>query len=115
MSVNLHKITTHLPVIYHFIVCGCPCVSKKVARVLAINIPSLTSEDINKQHANSHIKDPKKKRKLNKSIKKELRTIIDSGTLNIKEQAKPNDVVYSSVESDTMKMETLISSKFKSM
>jgi hypothetical protein len=39
--------------------------------------------------------DPKKKIRWIKTLKKLINTIMDSGTLKNKEQAKPNDVVVS--------------------
>jgi hypothetical protein len=50
-------------------------------------------------------KDPKKKRVCIKSLKKELNTIIESGTLNTNEQASPNDVVVSTTESNKIKLD----------
>jgi hypothetical protein len=50
-------------------------------------------------------KDPQKKSGRIKSLKKELKTIIDSDTLNKQEQTKTNDVVISTAEADKINLD----------
>jgi hypothetical protein len=49
--------------------------------------------------------DPKNKSGWIKELKKELNTIVDSGTLNNKEQTKPNDIVVSTTEANKTNLE----------
>jgi hypothetical protein len=49
-------------------------------------------------------KEPKIKIGWAEALKKDLNTIIDSGTLNSKEQASPNDVVVSKTEANMIKL-----------
>ena len=50
-------------------------------------------------------KDGKKKTAWLKALKKELKTIIDSGTLNNRENPKPDDVVVSTTEANKIKLD----------
>ena len=50
-------------------------------------------------------KDGKKKTAWLKALKKELKTIIDSGTLNNRENPKSDDVVVSTTEANKIKLD----------
>jgi hypothetical protein len=61
----------------------------------------------NKCHENSQVvQGPQEEEWMDQSIfKKELMTFIDSGTLNIKEQRKPNDIVLSTADANKIKLD----------
>jgi hypothetical protein len=50
-------------------------------------------------------KDPKKESGWIKALKKDLKTIIESGNLKIKEQTNPNDVVILTTEANKIKLD----------